>query len=588
MKQLEKIRHYNLPEHTNNLYKEEAISSIALTKNVASKINELVDAFNALASEKWEKIQEQDGKIRKAIIYMKDNLLNAIDTLLNSKGEDMIDNSVREYLGSLKSDLDIIESRFNSVLNGVSQDSEVLDARVGFDGTTYQNLGEAIRNQLNTMKFIDSYNYLTDLPDINSATLPKYLLNFSSTDPNLPANLPFEYLPESLILLETFVKRDNILQIITTKGKVYTRYKGAGDWSKWSDGTTSATLIDPNSYKSKLPNINDCKNGSTYILNFANGSTDIPLNLPFSSIPDSLLFLTTFISGSYGYQELKPANNKYLYRRMYAGGWNDWYLVYGNTIEGESVLSINETTGLLKGLKECYSKGYKKLIVEAGEYNIISEYESYYGSDYFTNYVNYSTSDKFDRGLWLEDIEVIFNPGAKVVCNYTGTNTNVKDYFSPFAVGNNVVIDGLILDSSNCRYGIHPDYNTGSTRSYMKIINSDLKHTKSATNSQCIGAGFGIHVDWLIENTIFRNSYNTAVLKVHNNVSQEAQSKLIIKNCYVENKGYFEFNHYSTSTKKSSVIISGCSFVNEPVLDYETSSSKENMELIVFNNEIRS
>lgn len=582
------IRKFVLNEHLNNLYKKEASSTIALAREVGNKLNEVIEAFNNLSKEKWEKIHEQDGTIRKAVVYMKDNLLNTIDILLNSKGEEMIDNAVKEHLGSLKQDLDILESRLNSIIGGVTEDTEILDGRVGFDGTTYSNLGEAIRGQLNTMKFIDTYNYLTDLPDVNNATLPRYLLNFSSTDPNLPANLPFEYLPESLVILETFIKRDNKLQVITTKGKIYTRYKGAGNWSNWEDGSTSAILIDPNSYKSKLPDVNQCKNGSTYILNFGNGTTDFPLNLPFNSIPDSLLFLTTFISGSYGYQELKPANNKYLYRRMYAGSWNSWYLVYGNTIDGESALSINESTGILKGLKECYSKGYKKLIIEAGTYDVISEYENYYGTDYFNNYVNYSTNDKFDRGLWLEDIEIIFSPGAKVVCNYTGTNTNVKDYFSPFSCGNNVIIDGLVLDSSNCRYGIHPDYNTGSNRSFMKIINCDLKHKKSSTNSQCIGAGFGVHVDWLIENTIFRNEYNTPVLKVHNNESSVSHSKLVIKNCYVENKGYFQFNHYGASTKKSNILVSGCSFVNEPVVDYVSGSNKENIELIVFNNEIRS
>ena len=80
---MKEIKHFVLPEHTNQLYKNEAISSISLTKEVASKINELVDAYNLLNKSNLAKIQEQDGKIRKGIIYMKDNLLNTLYDLLN-------------------------------------------------------------------------------------------------------------------------------------------------------------------------------------------------------------------------------------------------------------------------------------------------------------------------------------------------------------------------------------------------------------------------------------------------------------------------------------------------------------------------
>lgn len=687
MKQLEKIRHYNLPEHTNNLYKEEAISSIALTKNVASKINELVDAFNNLATEKWEKIQEQDGKIRKAIIYMKDNLLNSIDALLNSKGEQMIDNSVKDYLETLKEELNVLESRINNLLGSVkvgstTLDAEIIDARVGFDGTKYTNIGESIRKQLSKVCIVSSYNYANVLPDLNDSIYPRYLLNFNSNDTNLPLNLPFESVPEPVMLLDCYYAESYIIQVLTTLGKTYNRYRAGTTWSDWKDGSqikdviqahnyndllpdlNNATekeymflfakgtkaenlpsnmpfdvmpstfgllktytsknykwqeftingklytrlyagstwqewmdgkdekyiLINSINYQNKLLDVNNAETDKTYILNFANGSTDIPSNLPFTSIPDTLLFLDTHFSESYGYQELKPANNKYLYRRMKAGSWQQWYLVYGNTsADGKESISVDTSKGILKGLKECYSTGIKRLVVEAGTYDVIQEYQTEYGSAYFDDYEGYNTSDNFDKGLWLQDIEIVFSPGAKVVCHYDGQNQYVEDNFSPFAVGNNVVIDGLVLDASGCRYGIHPDYNTGNNQSYMKIINSDLKHFKNSVNEQAIGAGFGVHVNWLIENTIFRSEYNNYVFRVHNNISQEAQSKLTIKNCYIDGAGFFKFNHYGTSIKESTIIVNGCSYVNEPVVDFETSSyQEENMKLIAFNNEVRS
>lgn len=75
------LKHFMLPEQTNQLYKKEAASSIALTRDVAGKINEIVDAINELGKGNLAKEQEQDGRIAKAVLYMKDNLLNSLHDL---------------------------------------------------------------------------------------------------------------------------------------------------------------------------------------------------------------------------------------------------------------------------------------------------------------------------------------------------------------------------------------------------------------------------------------------------------------------------------------------------------------------------
>lgn len=676
---MEQIKHFMLPEHTNKLYTEEAISSVSLTREIADKINELIDCYNSLSETDLTWKHEQEGRIRKGVIYMKDNLLNSLnDLMVMLRDSGFIDDRIEYHCDYLKERLDNL---VGSVTEGsTSLDAELIDIRVGFDGVAYGSAGEAVRNQFKKCVYVNSVNYRNLLPDLNETKLPKYILNFSTTETNLPLNLPFEHVPEPLTLLECYYNDSYIIQVLTASGKIYTRYKGGSSWSLWKDithvknvvqadnytkllpdlneatekeymllfatGTTQENLplnmpfdvmpgvfgllktyksriykwqeftingklytrlftgnswqawndgkenkyilITSDNYLSKLNDVNNCESDKTYIINFVNGSTNIPEHLPFNSIPDTLIFLETHVSDSYGYQELKPANNKYLYRRMYANGWRDWYIVYGSLVNGETAYRTTPTTGILKALKECYSKGYTKLIVEAGEYDVIEEYKSYYGTSYFDNYVNYSTSNVFDRGLWLEDIEIIFSPGSKVVCHYTGNNNNVKAYFSPFSCGNNVIIDGLVLDASNCRYGIHPDFNTGANRSYMTIKNCDLKHYKSDSNEQCIGSGFGINVDWLVENTIFRSVKENIVFRVHNNAADNAQSRLTIKNCYIDGEGYFKFNHYSTSTKKSKIIVSGCSYITEPVVDFETADyNVENIELIKFNNEVR-
>ena len=81
---MERINHYTLPRITTGLYDKEAVSSIHLTKEIAEKINELVDAYNALSNERVTKALEQDGKIAKAVLFMKDNISNSINDLFNT------------------------------------------------------------------------------------------------------------------------------------------------------------------------------------------------------------------------------------------------------------------------------------------------------------------------------------------------------------------------------------------------------------------------------------------------------------------------------------------------------------------------
>ena len=56
---MDKITHFMLPENTNTLYKKEARSSIALTKEVADKINEIVDVLNKFSNDDLAWKQEQ-------------------------------------------------------------------------------------------------------------------------------------------------------------------------------------------------------------------------------------------------------------------------------------------------------------------------------------------------------------------------------------------------------------------------------------------------------------------------------------------------------------------------------------------------
>lgn len=150
------IKHFMLPEHTNNLYKNEAISSISLTKDVASKINELVDAYNELSKVNYEKIQEQDGKIRKGILYMKDNLINTLDDLMNQlKMSGFIDDRIISNMTELTEETKQLTARLNNLLGSVttgstSADAELIDLRVDYNGNIYSTAGESVRKNIDS------------------------------------------------------------------------------------------------------------------------------------------------------------------------------------------------------------------------------------------------------------------------------------------------------------------------------------------------------------------------------------------------------------------------------------------------------
>lgn len=265
--------------------------------------------------------------------------------------------------------------------------------------------------------------------------------------------------------------------------------------------------------------------------------------------------------------------------------------------KGEKIYHVTPTEGLLVGVKNAYSAMANKIIVEDGTYDVISEYETYYGNDYFTNYAddyNGRANGSWDYGIWLYNINVVFSPGAKVFAEYTGNNSYVTQYFSAFAIGQNVTIDGLNLEAKNIRYGLHPDFWTSGFES--KIMNltirncqlHNLKENDNGIDNNCaIGAGLPKFGSWLIENCVIKSDTSNRVIRIHNNADENACSNLTIRNCYIDGNGHIEVNSYGTSTAISNAIITGCSYANAPTSVIEGSGTQVNVAIIDFNNELR-
>lgn len=138
------ITHFNLPEHTNTLYQKEAISSISLTRDVADKINELVDAYNELSKTDLQWKQTQEGTIRKGVLYMKDNLVNTLnDLMIMLKDSGFIDKRIEYHIDVLR---ERVDNLLGKVVEGsTTMDAEIIDARVDEKGNALVNIGTLIR-----------------------------------------------------------------------------------------------------------------------------------------------------------------------------------------------------------------------------------------------------------------------------------------------------------------------------------------------------------------------------------------------------------------------------------------------------------
>lgn len=430
-------------------------------------------------------------------------------------------------------------------------DAELIDGRIGYDGFTYSNIGDAIRKQVIALHNDLSHftKNTSNLLNMDEITVNKYV----GIDGSIVNSNNFSYTE---------------MLPVTPGDTLYF-------WSKRTD----------NMYYYFDARFLCAYDGTKNPVSSAGGSF-VGGNGTWTA-PSNVYYVRLSIANTY----LSSWSNFYVGTHAMVDGvtYNE---PYGKIIDPDSLeptIVLDGNGSLLEAVKLCYKLNVKNLHVKTGVYDIIAEYQHEYGSGYFANYTDYATNDPFDRGLWLENINVKFDPFARVVCNYTGTNQNVTDYFSAFACGNNVVIDGLNLSASNLRYGIHPDFNSGSETTYMKIKNCILLHSRANDHTnKTIGAGLGIHVNWEFENIIFRTAYAGYVLRIHNNVNSEAYSKVTIKNCYIENGGFILLNSYSNSTWKSPVLVNNCSFDTPVQEGLETPGSEDNIQLYSFCNELRS
>jgi hypothetical protein len=258
-----------------------------------------------------------------------------------------------------------------------------------------------------------------------------------------------------------------------------------------------------------------------------------------------------------------------------------------------------EINSFSKGLEIANTLGNCDLYVDSGTYNLIEEI----GESNLSSYIFPNTSG---HGPYIGNGTRLFMAsGAKVVCNYTGTNKTVNSDFSILNVcfeqgkGDFEIYGGEFI-GSNIRYVVH-DEATGVSQYRHEY--HDCKMTIDNSNNanwnakQCIGGGLGQYGTVIIDGGIY-NSINIELqdekgtITYHNpdkGTSTTFKNLVVIKNVYFENGTCFVSCLGDDTTSDATMFIcNNCSMLHEPFANgLDNPYVNHNVTIKKWNNEIR-
>lgn len=197
-------------------------------------------------------------------------------------------------------------------------------------------------------------------------------------------------------------------------------------------------------------------------------------------------------------------------------------------------------------------------------------------------------------GLYLGNrVHVIFSSNSKVTANYTGSNTNVLRYFSPFNTGKyGFTLENATIEASRCRYCVHDERGEETDHYESHYINCsmlmDNSNNEAWTTAQCIGGGLGRSGYIDIDGCVFDSNMWGGIVSYHNCAYANSKSNINLHNSYFKRHGTFRLCWYGVSTEITTAYVSGCSFASAIVHRAETESATvENTAVVEWNNVIR-
>lgn len=306
-------------------------------------------------------------------------------------------------------------------------------------------------------------------------------------------------------------------------------------------------------------------------------------------------------NGHHDYVQYDIPSNAYYVRLSMDKNYTDkvYYTLSVNEIPFDDFIIVNDNPSSCPDFQRIrdgveFATGYKnaKVFVKRGVYNLLNE---------FSNEISSSLATQFGIGVG-NGVHVVGESGAIINALYSGTDSNVFQYFSPFYAlsnGGGFTLENLEINSSNCRYTVHDELAGADVVSVHKYKNCRMTHDNTGAESyetwyqQCIGGGLALHGYIEIDGCYFNGKRAETVnmsplVSYHNCDNPLAQSFITIKNCYFDNKGTFRATWYGTSTYESIVTLCNNSFGSYPWTQAEGNATVENMFIRKFLNEVRS
>lgn len=462
-------------------------------------------------------------------------------------------------------------------------------------------------------------NSITDLNDAPDNSIGWFQLGANPLPENTPDNMPITTGLPTIALLYTINPAGATglaMQIYKScyDNREYYRVCVQSTWGAWAkrtidDDSASAvktfssskiTQLIGNPIRnagavwgpSSLPDLNDAQTNAVYTFNMGASTTELPLNYPTETVMTGFCILVTIeVITNANTQYFYSLNNQKLYTRYKAGGnWTDWVLVRGANSGHNTYTCLKDGTGdynnLVRAIEEVSQEMDATLYVGAGTWDICAEF----GSEYMESVTN--TTGR--RGIELKNrIHIIGASNSKIVANYSGTRNETKEYFSAFNAGEyGFTLENLNIETSNIRYSVHDDRGAGGGEGYInRYINCSMKHT-NGTYTDCIGGGLGTNGLIEILNCYFEGNPDAARLVYYhgNNYGgqTDAQCKIICSGNYFAGVGTFGLTKYGDSTKVSTAYASNNSTGSAMFVNSGSYAPNDNMQLISWNNELRS
>lgn len=503
---------------------------------------------------------------------------NRINTTLETQNTKI--NSIQTHQTNLANEQTTLSNRMDTFTRlsegSTTGDAELKDIRVGANGITYDTAGNAVRGQYSQLK--------EDL-----GNLEKGIGSYEYISPNM-------FNKDTITLNKTINENGDIVDDPNN------RY-------------CTSDYVDVSGHTSIVfgyYNVGKWNTLNTYIVAFDSGKNLIGNR------------------GLTGTLYSVPTNAKYI-----IVAFNPAYIDYAMIVDGgfqvDKYYPYYDYIDYLKGIKELINgaipnvyyvgksrtdKSFSAVVTEAvnhknsivyvddGEYNIEEEFKAIYGDNFFNNFERSGR-----RGLYLGNgIKIIMSPNTTIKFHYSGNNANVKEMFSPFNFApyspysskdyevNGFELRGGIIDVKNARYCSHDDpssFNKPYTNTYRNV-QMKLDNTENTVwgAHNCIGAGLGMYGELNIESCVFEtvgSKDTTSSISIHNTSQPNSKSFISIRDNYLCGNNTIRLLYYGSSELKTKAIVCGNSVSRQIELKPNTSDSTiENIELIAWNNEIRS